>query len=239
MEKFIKSLSTLITCTLIYVIASYIYLSSKGFEYNNGVFTLVKSAQADTNKTNDFATAIDKNIALNFKTDKFIGDKNAPLTLFEFSSLGCSHCADFHLNILPKLEQDFISKGKLKVVFVNFPLEKKSMKAAMLADCLDNQERERFLNTVFLKQREWMLSFNVEDVLSKYVEDTGLSKEQINNCLNNDNMAQEILANRQDAIDKLKMQGTPAFLFSSQDKNEIIYGVPNYEKLKSYIESRL
>ena len=84
-----------------------------------------------------------------------------------------------------------------------------------------------------------MLSFKIEDILAKYVEDTGLSKDQISNCLTDDKMAQEILANRQDAIDKLKMQGTPAFLFSSEDKNEIIYGVPNYEKLKSYIENRL
>ena len=239
MEKFIRKLSSLITFILIYVIASYVYLSAKGFEYNNGVFTLVKSAQADVATSNEFANPIDKNIALNFKTDKYIGDKNAPLTLFEFSSLGCSHCADFHLNILPKLEEDFISQGKLKVVFVNFPLEKKSMKAAMLADCLDNQDREKFLNTAFLKQREWMLSFKIEDILAKYIEDTGLSKDQISNCLTDDKMAQEILANRPDAIDKLKIQGTPAFLFSSEDKNEIIYGVPNYEKLKSYIENRL
>ena len=239
MEKFIKNLSTLITLILIYVISSYIYLSTKGFEYNNGTFTLVNTAKANVNTSDEFATLIDQNIALNFKTDKYIGDKNAPLTLFEFSSLGCSHCADFHLNILPKLEEDFISQGKLKVVFVNFPLEAKSMKAAMLADCLDNKEREKFLNTIFLKQREWMLSFKVEDILAKYVEDTGLSKDQINNCLTDDKMAQEILAGRQEAIDKLKMQGTPAFLFSSEDKNEIIYGVPNYEKLKSYIENRL
>ena len=239
MEKFIRSLSTFITLILIYVIGSYIYLSSKGFEYKNGVFTLVKQAKAEISATTEFANPIDKNVALNFKADKFIGDENAPLTLFEFSSLGCGHCADFHLNMLPKLKQDFISQGKLKVVFVNFPLEKKSMKAALLVECLDNEDREKLLDTLFLKQREWMLSFKFEDLLRKYANDLNLSQEQINKCLSDENMVQEITANTQEAIDKLKMQGTPAFLFSSKDKNEIVYGLSGYEKMKSYINSRL
>ena len=141
--------------------------------------------------------------------------------------------------MLPKLKQDFISQGKLKVVFVNFPLEKKSMKAALLVECLDNADREKLLDTLFLKQREWMLSFKFEDLLRKYANDLNLSQEQINKCLSDENMVQEITANTQEAIDKLKMQGTPAFLFSSKDKNEIVYGLSGYEKMKSYINSRL
>lgn len=238
MEKFIRTLSTIITSVLFYVIASYVYLSGKGFVYNNGTFTLVKESKA-AYRSNDFAHKIDSNIAINFKDDKAIGNKEAPLTLYEFSSLGCSHCADFHLNILPKLEADFISGGKLKVVFVNFPLEAKSMKGAMLSECIPAQKREQFLNSAFLKQREWMLSFNPEDVFSKYVTDETFTKEEAKKCFTDDALAQNILADRQEAIDKLNIQGTPAFLFSKDGINEIIYGVPDYEQLKKYIENRL
>lgn len=238
MEKFIRTLSTIITSILFYVIASYVYLSGKGFIYNNGTFTLVKEAHASS-ESQDFAHQIDNNIALNFKDDKAIGHKNAPLTLYEFSSLGCSHCADFHLNILPKLEADFISDGKLKVVFVNFPLDAKSMKGAMLSECISSEKREKFLNIAFLKQREWMLSFKPEETLAKYVIDDTFTNDDMIKCLADDLLAKNILADRQEAIDKLKIQGTPAFLFSSGGVNEIIYGVPDYEKLKNYIENRL
>jgi protein-disulfide isomerase len=237
-EKFIRTISTVITFVLFYVIASYVYLSSKGFVYNNGSFALVKEAKA-ASRSNEFAHKIDSNIAINFKDDKAMGDTKAPLTLYEFSSLGCSHCADFHLNILPKLKDDFISNGKLRVVFVNFPLDQKSMKGAMLSECLSSEKREQFLNTAFLKQREWMLSFKPEDIFAKYATDDTFTKEDAAKCMSDDLLAQNIIADRQEAIDKLKVQGTPAFLFSSGGVNEIIYGVPNYELLKTYIENRL
>ena len=240
MEKFIKTLSSIITSILFYVIAAYIYLISKGFVYENGTFKLINEVQARTNETQtEFAHKIDNTVAINFDDSKAIGDKNAPLTLYEFSSLGCSHCADFHLNILPKLKTDFIDQGMLKVVFVNFPLDKKSMKGAILSECLNTEEKEKFLNTAFLKQREWMLSFRPEEVLSKIAISDSFSAEDAKKCLNDDNLSTQILADRQDAIDKLKMQGTPAFLFRTKDLNEIIYGVPDYQELKSYIENRL
>ena len=238
MEKFIRTISTVITFVLFYVIASYVYLSNKGFVYKNGTFSLVKEVKASS-RSNEFAYKIDSNIAINFKDDKAMGDTKAPLTLYEFSSLGCSHCADFHLNILPKLKDDFISNGKLRVVFVNFPLDQKSMKGAMLSECLSSEKREQFLNTVFLKQREWMLSFKPEETFAKYATDDTFTKEDASKCMSDDLLAQNIIADRQEAIDKLKVQGTPAFLFSSGGVNEIIYGVPNYELLKTYIENRL
>ncbi|MBQ8870969.1 MAG: thioredoxin domain-containing protein [Alphaproteobacteria bacterium] len=240
MDKFIKTLSTIITSILFYVIASYVYLSSKGFVYENGTFILVKEAYASTqNEPLQFANKIGADVALNFNADKAIGDKNAPLTLFEFSSLGCSHCADFHLNILPKLEKDFISTGKLKVVFVNFPLDAKSMKGAMLSECVSSENKSDFINKAFLKQREWMLSFKSEEVLAKYAINESFKQEDAVSCLSDDALAQKIIADRQEAIDKLNIQGTPAFLFSDKDANEIVYGVPEYEQLKSYIQSRL
>ncbi len=240
MEKFIKTLSTIITTILFYGIAAYTYMTYKGFVYTNGTFTIVKQAQARQNeRPTGFANKIDENVALNFKDDNAIGDENAPLTLYEFSSLGCGHCANFHLNYLPDIEKEFISQGKLKVVFVNFPLDKKSEKGAMLAECLKSPQREKYINTVFMKQKEWMLSFRAEDLLKKYAIDETFSAEDAAKCLKDKELETRIIADRQEAMDKLNMQGTPAFLFSADGVNEIIYGIPKYEKLKSYIESRL
>lgn len=241
MEKFIRSLSAIITSLLIYVIGAYAYLSLKGFEFQNGTFSLVQSAEAadNQNASNSIAAKLDDNLSLTLTNVQSLGQNDAPLTMFEFSSLGCTHCADFHLNTLPKLEKDFIEPGLLKVIFINFPLDKKSMQGAMLAECMPEKNRENFLNTVFAKQREWMLSFNTEKLLTDYAVANGLNKTAIENCLKDDKLAQEIIADRQEAVSKLKMQGTPAFLISGNGKNEIIYGVVDYSLLKSYLEERL
>lgn len=243
MEKFIRNLSTIITSLLIYTIGAYTYLSLKGFEYRDGTFTLVQAAQAATPENfatiPSIATKLDDNLTLTLTNVETIGHAEAPLTMFEFSSLGCTHCAQFHLNILPQLEKDFIEQGKLKVIFINFPLDKKSMQGALLAECVPEKNRQNFLNMAFAKQREWMLSFASEKLLLSYALANGLSKTAAEECLKNDKLVQEILSDRQEAIEKLKMQGTPAFLVSGNNSNEIIYGVPKYDALKAYLEERL
>lgn len=238
MEKTIRYLSTFVTSLLIYAIAAYAYLSFKGFAFYNGKFTLVQEVQAQPAQPSQLATPLDDNLAINFKSEAN-GNNDAPLTMYELSSLGCTHCADFHLNILPKLQTDFIDNGKLKTVFVNFPLDRKSMQAAMLAECLPAKNRHNFLNLVFSEQRKWGLSFDAEKVLKSYALANGLNKTAAEECLKNDKLAQEIMFNREEGIEKLKMQGTPAFLISGNGKNEIIYGVPDYEELKAYLENRL
>lgn len=242
MEKFTRRLSALITVVLLYVFGIYSYLILKGFEYRNGTFTLISEAHAAQEPfaaTNGIAARIDDKVSLNVKAPTIMGQEDAPLTLYEFSSLGCTHCADFHLNVLPRLRKDFIDNGKLKVVFVNFPLEKKSMQGAMLFECVSDDNKHNFLNLAFSKQREWMLSFNSERILSSYAFASGVNRTKIEECLKNDTIAQEIMANRQEAIDQLHMQGTPAFVISGNGTKEIIYGVPDYKELTDYLNQRL
>jgi protein-disulfide isomerase len=242
LERFIRKLSTVITFLIVYVVAAYSYLSAKGFEYKNGGFSLVKPAAAesiDSHKHEAFAESLPSSVSFNFNAPVLLGKADAPLTLYEFSSLGCSHCSDFHLNILPRLEKDFISKGKLNVVFINFPLEKKSMIGAMLFQCIPTPYRHNFLNMAFSNQRDWMLSYNADKVLTGYALSSGLNQNKVAGCLKNDATAQEIIATRQEAIDNLKIQGTPAFVFSGADGKDILYGVPNYEQMTAYLNNRL
>jgi len=240
-EKFIRNLSTIITSILFYTIALYLYLTYKGFVYGNGTFTLVSPVAAAqlAPEANKIAARLDAMPALTLTNAESHGSADAPLTMYEFSSLGCGHCADFHLNILPKLDEDFVRQGKLKTVFVNFPLEKKSMQAAMLSRCVPADKRDEFINTVFAKQREWGLSYHAEKHFMKYAAAAGLSQAEAQTCLKNDTLAQEIIADRQEGINKLKMQGTPSFLISGKDGDEVIYGVRDYDELKNYLQERL
>lgn len=238
MEKNLQKLSSIITLILIYVFGAYAYLSAKGFVYENGTITLVQAANA-SEAPKAFVEPVNANVNLAPSNQPILGQTDAPLTLYEYSSLGCGHCADFHLNILPRLKKEFIDTGKLNVVFVNFPLEKKSMKGAMLFECIPADYRHNFLNSAFTNQRDWMLSFKSDQILSGYAKESGLNATAIEECLNNDQLAQDIISARQEAINQLKIEGTPAFVISGKGQKGIIYGVPDYDQLVSYLNERL
>ncbi len=236
MEKTIRYISTFVTTLLLYAVCAYAYLSFKGFVFENGTFTLVGNAYA---QSNDMYAELNKNIAINFNSVYTVGNPDAPLNMYEISSLGCTHCADFHLNMLPQLKKDFIDTGKLKIQFVNFPLDRKSMQGALVSQCMPDEARPAFVRAMFERQREWMLAFNAEAVIKKIAEENGFDAAAVDDCLKNSEMAQNILAERQEAIDKLKVQGTPAFLITGDGNNEILYGVPDYNNLTAYLNHRL
>jgi len=247
LEKWIHRVSFIVSFVIVYVFLAYGYLSLKGFVYQNGTFELVKKAEAglldfnqkkeDKEKPSSFVLA--RNVALNLPQTIIAGSADAPLTIFEFSSLACTHCADFHLNGLPKLQKEFTSKGKVKVSFIHFPLDRRSMQAAMLAECVGQEKKADFLNLVFSKQREWVLSTEPEKNLINYAVMNGISEPFAKRCLKNDDLAKEIISNRQEAIDKLKIEGTPAFLISTENKNEIIFGISNINDFKKHLADRL
>lgn len=118
----------------------------------DGRIVLVKQANAaifDDEAEEDIAQPLDSKIALSLPKGPVLGSAEAPLTLYEFSSFGCTHCSDFHLGTLPKLEADYIKSGKLKVIFVNFPLDRKSMQGAMISRCIPAANYYDYVKTVF------------------------------------------------------------------------------------------
>ena len=92
---------------------------------------------------------------------------------------------------------------------------------------------------MFKKQRDWGLSLRTEKLLAEYASLNGLSKEEVAKCLKNEKLAQNIIEERQQAIEKLKVQGTPALLVVSKDGKEVIHGAPDYELLKAFLEKKL
>lgn len=241
-EEIIKKLSTFIASFFIFFIAAGIYLQAKGYTISpDGKIYLVQSAQAlDKNAApQELSTPVPSAVNVVLPDGHALGNADAPITIYEYSSFGCFHCADFHLQTLPQLERDFIKNGKVRLVFASFPLDKKSMQAAMIAECIPEANYHEFLNTIFKNQREWGLSFNSDKVLINYASHNGISKEKAAACMKDDKIAEEIVATRQEAIDKLKIQGTPAFLIVSPTSREVIHGAPDYKDLKALLEKRL
>jgi len=238
-ENFIKKISQLAAACLIYLLCAGFYLNLKGFELlPDGNIVLIKTAHAEVN-INTLASPINDNVALTLPSGPILGDANAPITIYEFSSLNCSHCSDFHLSTLPLLKREFIDSGNVKFIFTHFPLDRKAMKAAMLAECVPENNYGNFLTTLFKKQREWMLSYDPEQVLIRYAMLNGLTETEAKDCLTNDDLAKDLLEIRQQGLDRLEIKGTPAFLVEKNGHREILYGAPDYKTFKAYLQSKI
>ena len=235
-EKFVNKLSNYLALALLYIVCAGAYMSAKGFVFENGKITLINEAKAATDM---FAESREKRSVINLSNPHYIGDPYAPITIYEYSSFGCGHCADFHLNTLQKLDKDYIQTGKVKVALVYFPIDKKSMQAAMIASCIPDEEYHDFVKTVFNKQREWALSTKAEEVLAGYASVHGISKISALECVKNDKIASEILGNRQQGITELKITGTPTFVIDDGKHQDVITGSPAYSDLKKYLDEKL
>lgn len=233
-ESIIKNVSSIISGVLVYLMAAGIYLNVKGFQItDDGRIEFVPpEAQA--------AEEI-KEVPLNyaFPQDHVLGDENAPITLYEYSSFGCFHCADFHLDVLPKIQKEYIDKGLVRVVFVPFPLDKGAMDAALLAECVDGDKYFGFIDVLFKKQKDWAISFQQQKVLMQYAALSGLNAEKAKLCLKDDITAARILKDRKSGMEDLGISGTPSFVISSASSNEMVYGFRTFDEFKSLLDARL
>ena len=232
-EDTIKRLSAFLAGLFIFILAAGFYLNFKGFGLNSeGQIVLLNTAHAG-----ELPRTMPTNVVI--PGGHSLGSKSAPIVIYEYSSLGCTHCADFHLKTLPKLKTQYIDKGLVRLVFVNLPLDKKSLKAALLSTCIANDKYFDFINMLFKNQRQWILAFNTEKTLSEYAASFGLSKSKADACMADKSMADKLLERRQRAIQSVKIEGTPTFVIADSNKREILEGALNFDELKPLLDKRL
>lgn len=165
--------------------------------------------------------------------DKMMGDEKAKIVLVEYSSLACPHCADFHINTLPQLEKNYIDKGKLIYVHRNFPTNKPSLIASMLASCSKNYFS--FLNGLFLSQESWVYTSNFEDALCNIAKLSGMEKSEFDQCVHNNDLKDKIYNSAFQASKILEINATPVFFLNG----ERIEGALSYDSFASKIDARI
>lgn len=230
----VRRISKVLALIVVYIICAYGYLTSKGFVFTENGPVLSNQAYA---KENTFSQKVDGDIHLSESCLREMGDENAPLTMYGYSSMACSHCKDFHKFILPKIERDFISKGKLKFIFIHFPLDVRSMRIAKLSYCLPNNKYYEFISDLY-DNRDWQFAKN-DDILGEYAKKFGMTDEEIEECNSNTKLTSDILLTRDNAIKTFGVQGTPSFIVEGTDGKELIVGSRSYEDLKEYLNKRL
>jgi len=161
--------------------------------------------------------------------EKSIGDENAPITIIEYASLTCGHCAKFHAETLPGLKRDFIETGKVRLIMRDFPLDIFALKAAMLSRCSGNERYFAFVNVLFKGQKNWAHSSDPVKSLERISRLGGLSADDIRLCLANTGLEEAILDMRLKGEQKYKVEETPTLIINGEKYN----GDYSFEALSS------
>ncbi|MEM9628108.1 MAG: DsbA family protein [Pseudomonadota bacterium] len=145
-----------------------------------------------------------------------IGDPNAPVTMIEYSSLSCPHCASFHNNTYPELKKRYIDTGKVRMIFRDFPLNQPAVLATVIAHCGGSDRYIGFIDMMFKTQATWAQSHDPMSELKKLARLGGLSEERVDACLNDQDLVDGILQGRLDWQKEHNVQSTPTFVINDE-----------------------
>lgn len=160
----------------------------------------------------DAIAAVAKPVSL---PDMAIGSADAPITLTEYSSMTCPHCAAFSQNVFPMLRSKYIDTGKVRFVFREFPLDIKAAAASVLARCIGNGDPEKFLGAVeILFKLQDRLIAQTRDTLFYVGKQHGMSEQDVATCEQDQAQFDKLTADQQYAVQELKVTSTPTFFLN-------------------------
>ncbi|WP_295144163.1 DsbA family protein [uncultured Reyranella sp.] len=147
--------------------------------------------------------------------DHVLGDPKAPITVIEYASLTCSHCAHFHTQILPEIKKKWIDTGKVKLVYRDFPLDQIAAKAAQIAECAGNDKYFGVVDIIFRGQPQWATAADPLAELAKPLRIAGMGENEIKACLANDAMSNAVIKDYQGG-EAMGVNSTPTLFINGQ-----------------------
>jgi len=156
---------------------------------------------------------IDSPLAKAQPDDLVEGDANAPITMIEYSSLSCPHCARFQKDVLPQIKKDFIDTGKVKLIQRDFPLNKPAIQAAQLAHCAGPMRYFALVDVLFKTQDQWLTQDAVEK-LAQIAATAGMDRATFDACLADQGTEAKIVATRKAGEDAFGINATPTFIIN-------------------------
>lgn len=148
--------------------------------------------------------------------DLVIGKPDAPVTINEYSSYTCPHCAAFQVENRPWLIKTFVDTGRAKLVLVDYPLDGLAMAAAMLVHSAPEDTRQVLSDTLFSEQRSWATAQNPRQALGTLAGLAGMNPGQVDAALADKALFQALLDQRSYAFEKLGVDSTPTLIINGQ-----------------------
>jgi protein-disulfide isomerase len=169
--------------------------------------------------------------------DMALGPADAKVTITEFASMTCPHCAAFNAETFPKIKATYIDTGKVRYIFREFPLDIKAAAGSMLARCIANGDAPKYFavtDMLFRQQNDWVVK-NTTETLTRIGKQAGMSQQQVETCLKDQALLDKIAADQKYASDVLKVDSTPTF-FINGDR---IKGETSFEEFQKKIDPLL
>src|SRR5262249_9959579 len=165
--------------------------------------------------------------------DRVLGNPDAPITIVEYASLGCPHCAHFTNDVLPEIKKAWIDTGKAKLVLRDFPLDEPSLRAAMIARCASPDRFYAFADTFFASQDKWMGTKDYREALARIAKLGGMGRDEFESCLKNTALENRIVEQRLIAAQQLDVNATPTFFINGSKFS----GAPTAEEFNKVLSN--
>ncbi len=165
--------------------------------------------------------------------DIVLGDENAPITVIEYASLTCSHCAAFHANVFPEFKKQYVETGKAKFILRHFVLNGPDLAASMVARCgtTDDKRYHALVDLFFRRQASWIKPWQdlgqppadarlsdlaVAAKLDEFVRPAGITATQVRECLESDKLRDDLLKVRGEGQRQYEITGTPTIIINGK-----------------------
>jgi protein-disulfide isomerase len=150
--------------------------------------------------------------------DMALGPADAKVTIVEYASMTCPHCAAFNDQVFPKLKAEYIDTGKVRYVFREFPLDIKAAAGSMLSRCIAKGDPNKYFavtDLLFKTQSDWVVK-NTTEALTRIGKQAGLSQQEVDACLKDQSLLDKIAADQKYASEVLKVDSTPTFFINGE-----------------------
>lgn len=165
-----------------------------------------------------------------------LGDPNAPVYLVEYASLSCSHCAEFHHSILPRLKEDYIDHGKVFIEFREYPTSKSGLDAVKLMRCMPFKRQYKFMDLLFQTQDMWAFTEDPTPLFQN-AKLAGMTQESIDACLADEEHELKIMNSIKNGKERYSVSSTPTII--AYPTNEKLKGLTNYKTIQKQIDRAL
>ena len=168
--------------------------------------------------------------------DMALGPAKAPVSITEYASMSCPHCAAFEQNVFPMLKSKYIDTGKVRFVFREFPLDIKAAAASMLARCIAGDDAGKYFGVIDLlfKQQDPLME-QTKDALKLIGKQAGMNEQAVESCEKDQALLDKLKADQAFAFEVLKVNATPTFFING----EMVKGAMSFEELDQKIKALL
>ena len=165
-----------------------------------------------------------------------VGNIDAKISIIAFESMTCSHCADFHKNVFPKLKDEYLDTGLAKIEFRHFPLDIAALNASKVSQC-KNDGNSDILESLYANQQKWVKGSSIQEAnknMQKFLKSQGFNID-FDYCINNKEIEDFVLNDRIDGVKNFKVNATPTIIINNEKFEKTL----NYKNLKKALEKMI